>query len=341
MRILKKDWFSYYGKPDFFCLWTGNLSVTSNGYAVMGRGLAKQVSLKFPSSKKELGELMGSHIVRTAKDKNGHMVYIANSDIYAISPFLGMFPVKYGWWEKADIDLIAASSKELNRIAMDRPFMTFVVNFPGIGAGGLEDKEVRPIIKKHMTAPNIIVVWQGEKEAPKKETSKKETKEMPAPKKTEMKKMAIIGPRNIKSQKAIEANIRKYLADNKLKYDIVVSGNAEGTDQIANSFASDHIVAHYLPWGIYNQELRKEGIRYITHPTEMFDDQILELFPFMKDKGQGVWKLVRRNFQIILGKEGEYPVDVVFYHSETKEVSGGTRYGYVIAKAHGIKTVRV
>jgi hypothetical protein len=73
----------------------------------------------------------------------------------------------------------------------------------------------------------------------------------------------------------------------------------------------------------------------------MFDKDILEIFPHMSKMKQGVWALIRRNFQIILSTKGRDPVDLVFWHTKDGKLTGGTRYGVVLARKMGIKDISV
>jgi predicted Rossmann fold nucleotide-binding protein DprA/Smf involved in DNA uptake len=62
-------------------------------------------------------------------------------------------------------------------------------------------------------------------------------------------KIAIIGTRNMENSKEVLANITNYLTINQIDVKIVRSGNALGTDQLANKFAKIEgvDVFHYLP----------------------------------------------------------------------------------------------
>jgi len=160
-----------------------------------------------------------------------------------------------------------------------------------------------------------------------------------------MSRIAIIGTRDLKNPKEVLRKIVNYLKENKIDFDTVTSGNAVGTDQIANSFSKiDKItIIHYLPWKTYNEDLKieKDNVQYVCNSTDKFDKDILEMFPFMKKQSQGNWALVRRNFQIILGSDGDKPVDLVFWHTVDGILSGGTRYGVLLARKMGIKDVSI
>lgn len=156
--------------------------ITTNGYfkkngeAVMGRGIAKQAALKHPS----LPEMLGGAI-----KEYGNKVFW-----YPLYNIL-TFPVKHNWWEKADIDLIEESCKQLvdvversNKIyqpalkdggkqihaigtlkefipkewglAVTPPI--YMVR-PGCGNGGLNWQDVRPVCEKYLDDRFVVVYW--------------------------------------------------------------------------------------------------------------------------------------------------------------------------------------
>lgn len=158
-------------------------------------------------------------------------------------------------------------------------------------------------------------------------------------------KIAIIGTREIETPKEVLTNIIQYLKDKKILVTEVRSGNAEGTDQLANKFLKDKNikVAHYLPWKSYNYSLRvnENNVYYIHKETDKFDDEIIEMFPYMEKMKSSVWALVRRNYQIILGTNGDDPVDLVFWHTIAGKLKGGTRYGVMLARGKKITDVSV
>lgn len=158
-------------------------------------------------------------------------------------------------------------------------------------------------------------------------------------------KIAVIGTRKLQDPKEVITKIVKYLVDNKINISEVRSGNAAGTDQLANKFAKiDKLkVYHFLPWGSYNKalQLNKDNVYYICKASDKFDKDILELFPFMEKTKHGIWSLIRRNFQIIMGENGDDHVDLVFWHTINGELTGGTRYGVMLARKLGIKDINI
>lgn len=160
MKLLKQDWFSFLNKPNTICLWTGNMSLTGSGNAVMGAGLAKALSTRYPRIKSTLSSIMRTNpiVIHTLPDKYGNMTRILTPRIVMASKTIWMFPVKYGWWEKADLELIRHSCRTLNSYASSNQHLQFILNFPGIGAGGLKYSQVFPVIQEELTSDNITVV---------------------------------------------------------------------------------------------------------------------------------------------------------------------------------------
>lgn len=129
------------------CAWgiciTTNGYVKPNGQAVMGRGCALEAKQRIPGIDKMLGAVIrkfGNHV-------------------YPIGTFGGTtvysFPVKHNWWEKADIELIKRSCKELREYAYgDR---VIVLPRPGCGNGHLDWKEVQPVIAP-LLPDNVVVI---------------------------------------------------------------------------------------------------------------------------------------------------------------------------------------
>lgn len=62
--------------------------------------------------------------------------------------WIGAFQTKIEWWERSRLSLIGYSIEALNSWidGLEIP-MTFAMNFPGIGLGGLTRREVEPILE--------------------------------------------------------------------------------------------------------------------------------------------------------------------------------------------------
>lgn len=114
---------------DYRCI-TTNGTVRKDGCAVMGRGCAREASIKFPKLQRELGE----HIQRCG-------------NIVGFWPTYKLFtlPVKHNWYEPADPLLIEQSVDVFQ--GHIRPALTYVLPRPGCGNGQLDwKKDVRSIL---------------------------------------------------------------------------------------------------------------------------------------------------------------------------------------------------
>jgi len=109
---------------------TTNGSLTRYGRAVLGRGVARQASVRFPDLAGKLGRLLaeqGSHVF----DLGGCVV---------------SFPVEETAWSQPDLRIIARSAEELRQLADRSGWQQVVVPRPGCGGGGLAWKDVRPLL---------------------------------------------------------------------------------------------------------------------------------------------------------------------------------------------------
>jgi hypothetical protein len=133
---VREDLLDLWDAPcDARCI-TTNGTVKDNGRAVMGRGVAKQATQRYAYLQKALGELLqtlGNHV---------HVLRIATGE-----PTLVTFPVKHEWEERADLELIARSARELVILASDMGWATIVLPRPGCGNGHRKWSEVRPILQ--------------------------------------------------------------------------------------------------------------------------------------------------------------------------------------------------
>ena len=129
-----------YHKQGHWIVITTNGSVKSNGNAVMGRGIALQAKSRFLL----LAYDLGIHIR-------------CNGNILGVFPSykLMTFPVKYNWWEGASLELIKSSCKELVQFS-DIAKKIYMVR-PGCSNGGLDWKDVKPILEKYLDDRFVVV----------------------------------------------------------------------------------------------------------------------------------------------------------------------------------------
>lgn len=130
-------------KDGIICI-TTNGTVKKNGDAVMGRGCAKEAAIKHPFILRSLG----NHI-----KSSGNHVALHSSIIIT-------FPVKHNWWERADIELIKRSCKELVDLMQENSINKVYLPRPGTGSGKLNwEKDVKPFIK-NLLPDSVIVIFK-------------------------------------------------------------------------------------------------------------------------------------------------------------------------------------
>lgn len=118
---------------------TVNGTVKRNGEAVMGRGCARQASLRYPELTWELGQML--------KSKPSAVFVFAHHKLIT-------FPVKYEWYQKADLQLIKRSVSELLEIIETQ--YVYAMTRPGCNNGKLDWHDVKPLVE---ILPNNVHVW--------------------------------------------------------------------------------------------------------------------------------------------------------------------------------------
>ncbi len=120
-----------------------------DGAAVMGRGVALQAKQRYPKIEFALGTLL--------KNLGNHVYYF-----YCETDFLS-FPVKHHWKTTADLNLIERSCQELvTRVNAQHQWKRIALPRVGCGNGGLDWKDVKPILEKYLDDRFIVVKWKEE-----------------------------------------------------------------------------------------------------------------------------------------------------------------------------------
>ncbi len=136
MKEIVANFWDVYKDYDVACITTNGAfkKIGDKHYGVMGAGIAKQMSTRFPTAENKLGE----HLV---KNGNTIMVFGKVENTTIIS-----FPVKDYWYNDARIDIIVESCNELVKRLGDRK-MSVLLPRPGSKNGNLKwDTEVKPFI---------------------------------------------------------------------------------------------------------------------------------------------------------------------------------------------------
>jgi hypothetical protein len=140
------DMFEEYDRADLFCI-TTNSYVREDGALTMGAGAAKQ--LRIWMRPQPYAGRLGSFI----KQACGHL---GTYGLMEADGRIALFQTKTHWKEKAPLNLIAKSTLQLLKWTAKHPTATVYLNYPGIGCGGRDKNEVRPIVEE---LPDTVHVW--------------------------------------------------------------------------------------------------------------------------------------------------------------------------------------
>jgi hypothetical protein len=120
---------------------TTNGSLTRDGRAVMGRGVAKQAALRTPGLAEKIGILLAEH---------GNHVFDLGCGIVT-------FPVEETAWSLPDLRIIASSAAELRQLADRSGWERIIVPQPGCGGGGLAWKDVKPLLEPWFDERFVVI----------------------------------------------------------------------------------------------------------------------------------------------------------------------------------------
>ena len=125
---------------------TTNGSLTRDGGAIFGRGVAKQAALRFPALAEKLGGLL---------TERGNHVFDLGCGIVS-------FPVEETPWSQPDLRIITRSAGELRLLADRSGWELIIVPRPGCGGGGLTWKDVKPLLEPCFDQRFLVINKQGE-----------------------------------------------------------------------------------------------------------------------------------------------------------------------------------
>jgi len=124
---------------------TTNGSLTRDGRAVLGRGVAKQAADNFPGLAEKLGSLIMAQ---------GNHVFDLGSSIVS-------FPVEETAWSLPDPHIISRSAQELVVLTDAAGWRQVVVPRPDCGGGGLAWHDVRPLLEPWFDGRFLIISYQS------------------------------------------------------------------------------------------------------------------------------------------------------------------------------------
>lgn len=152
MREKEGDLFVVGRSCNALCL-TTNGTVKNNGRAVMGRGVAQHARDNWPGTDRRLG-----HALRL----NGNIVQkIGTRRDYSRRYAIVAYPVKHGWHEDADLDLIMQSAQQLVELADQEGWRTIALPRPGCGNGQQSWSVVKPLIEPILDDRFVVVNNEG------------------------------------------------------------------------------------------------------------------------------------------------------------------------------------
>jgi hypothetical protein len=131
-------------------LFTGNSVIKNNGAIVMGRGAAKQVRDTYPGIDKAFGTAIGN-------EPSLHVLVLQRRNPRMGSIKIGWFKVKHHWADNAEPALIAESATRLAALAEEHPELTWHMNYPGIGNGGLTVADVSNLLE---ILPDNVLIYR-------------------------------------------------------------------------------------------------------------------------------------------------------------------------------------
>lgn len=139
MREMQVDIWSYQGQAILAI--TTNGSLTPDGRAIMGRGVAKQAAERFPELRHKLGRLL----------------QVRGNHVHEILLGLVSFPVEETPFSLPELSLIRRSAEELRQLTDQCGWRQVVVPRPGCGGGGMRWEEVKPVLEEFFDDRFIVV----------------------------------------------------------------------------------------------------------------------------------------------------------------------------------------
>lgn len=146
------DMWQVFDKADLFFI-TTNAIVNKDGELVMGKGIAGEAKKRFPWLPMTWGK-----IIKDIPDgKYGILLFPSWNDKPKVFSKLAAFQTKYDWRKPSPLDLVAYSIGMLHQCAEMNPNKSIHLPFPGIGNGGLNPFNVKPLLDM---LPENVTIWR-------------------------------------------------------------------------------------------------------------------------------------------------------------------------------------
>ncbi|MBI5485289.1 MAG: ADP-ribose-binding protein [Deltaproteobacteria bacterium] len=120
---------------------TSNGSLTRDGRAVFGRGVAREAALRHPGLALKLGRRLAEQ----------------GSHVFDLGCGIISFPVEETAWSLPDLRIISRSAQELHELTDLSGWPRIVVPRPGCGGGGLAWLDVRPLLEPWFDDRFIVI----------------------------------------------------------------------------------------------------------------------------------------------------------------------------------------
>ncbi|HEY1571896.1 MAG TPA: macro domain-containing protein [Pseudonocardiaceae bacterium] len=117
---------------------------TVNTVGVMGKGLALQFKRRFPDNFRQYAAAC-----RRGEVRLGRMFVVVNSELDG-PRYIINFPTKGHWRGRSSIESIKAGLDDLERVIGELGLKSLALPALGAGNGGLEWRDVRPVIEQHL-----------------------------------------------------------------------------------------------------------------------------------------------------------------------------------------------
>jgi hypothetical protein len=137
---------------------TINGTLKKGNRLVMGAGVAGQAESRYPDFPKIAGKYIaknGNHVTFYGAWylRGQHIAQARPEDVF----YFITFPVKYNWYEDADLELIERSSKELMQLLDQHPWKKVLLPRPGCGYGHLKWEDVKPVIEPILDDRVVVI----------------------------------------------------------------------------------------------------------------------------------------------------------------------------------------